>query len=145
MATTDIPLVLVIEDDPPVRALLDDVLQDEGYAVMTVHDGAAALRVLESVQVDLITLDLDLPGLTGDELLHMLERRKLRVPPVIMMTGGTPVPRAVKQLADRVLDKPFDIDDLMRAVRDVLPRPAGRTTGRSRRVGDGGESPVQDA
>ncbi len=145
MATTEIPLVLVIEDDPPVRALLNDVLQDEGYAVMTVHDGASALRVLESVRVDLITLDLDLPGITGDELLYMLERRKLRVPPVVMITSGAPVPRAIRQLAERVLDKPFDIDDLVRTVKELLPRPAGQTSGRSRRVGGDSDTPAHDS
>lgn len=145
MATTEIPLVLVIEDDPPVRALLNDVLQDEGYAVMTVHDGAAALRVLESVRVDLITLDLDLPGITGDELLYMLERRKLRVPPVVMITSGTPVPRAIRQLAERVLDKPFDIDDLVRTVKELLPHPAAQPSARARRVGNGRDVSARDA
>jgi DNA-binding response OmpR family regulator len=75
----------------------------------------------------------------------MVEGQRGCFPSFIRTTAATPVPRAVKQLADRVLDKPFDIDDLMRAVRDVLPRRAGRAPGRSRRVGDGDESPAQDA
>ena len=68
MPTSDTPVVLVVEDDPPVRELLNEVLEDEGYSVVAVHDGATALQVIDSLRVDLITLDLDLPGLSGSEL-----------------------------------------------------------------------------
>src|ERR671917_2189641 len=102
MAATDKPVVLVVEDDPPVRELLDDVLHDEGYEVVAVHDGAIALQVIESLKVDLITLDLDLPGLTGSELLSLLQKRKIKIPPVVVVTGKIPVTHQIKQMAQAI-------------------------------------------
>ena len=126
MATTQKPVVLVIEDDPPVRELLDDVLHDEGYEVVAVHDGSVALQVIESLKVDLITLDLDLPGLTGSDLLSILQKRKVAIPPVVVITAKSPVKRQIKQMAQAVITKPFDIDDLIKVVLDLLPRDLSR-------------------
>lgn len=122
MATIDNPVILVVEDDPPVRDLLDDVLKDEGYAVVAVHDGATALQVITSLRVDLITLDLDLPGLTGSELLQILRTRKVQIPPVVVVTAEKPVRRKVRQMAQAVVLKPFDVDELVREVLRLLPR-----------------------
>ena len=134
MVTSDNPIVLVVEDDPPVRELLDDVLDEEGYEVVAVHDGVMALRVIESLKVDLITLDLDLPGLTGSELLQVLRKRKVKIPPVIVITGQVPVKRQLKQLAQAVIIKPFDVDDLIEAVLNLLPRRQSRVPASSDRV-----------
>lgn len=122
MPTIETPVVLVVEDDPPVRGLLSDVLEGEGYEVVAVHDGSTALQVIASLQVDLITLDLDLPGLSGSDLLDVLRRRKVKVPPVIVVTSTKPVQRRVQQMAQRVINKPFDVDELLQGVLDLLPR-----------------------
>jgi len=135
--TINNPVVLVVEDDPPVRELLDDVLKDEGYAVVAVHDGTAALRVIDSLRVDLITLDLDLPGLTGSELLHMLRVRKVKIPPVVVITGQAPVRRQIKQMAQAVITKPFDVDELIQVVLQLLPeRKGGPTEPHQRSMGE---------
>jgi len=126
MAQADNPVVLVVEDDPPVRELIDDVLREEGYDVVAAHDGASALRVLESLKVDVITLDLDLPGLTGSDFLRLLQRRRVQIPPVIVVTSHTPVGRHVRKMAQSVVAKPFDIDDLVAAIVELLPRPRAR-------------------
>ncbi len=117
------PIVLVVEDDPPVRELIDDVLREEGYEVVGACDGASALRVLESIKVDVITLDLDLPGLTGSDFLRLLQRRKLPIPPVIVVTSHTPVGRQLRKMAQAVIAKPFDIDDLLAKVIEFVPLP----------------------
>ena len=121
MLTSNTPVVLVVEDDPPVRGLLSDVLADEGYQVVAVHDGQAALKVIESLRVDLVTLDLDLPGLSGSELLEVLRKRKAKLPPVVVVTSTKPIQRHIKQMAQSVITKPFDIDELLFAVLDLLP------------------------
>lgn len=139
MAATDKPVVLVIEDDPPVRELLDDVLHDEGYEVVAVHDGTMALQVIESLKVDLITLDLDLPGLTGSDLLNLLHKRKLKMPPVVVVTGKIPVARQVKQMAQSIMMKPFDIDELIEVVLQLLPRDMSKARERYRQRGTGTE------
>jgi DNA-binding response OmpR family regulator len=129
--TIDIPVVLVIEDDPPMRELLDVVLREEGYQVVAVHDGATAIDVLESLKVDLITLDLDLPGLTGSDLLQVLRHRKMAIPPIIIITSYVPVKRSLQKMAQKIIAKPFDIDDLVSAVLQLLPsrlaKPVGGT------------------
>lgn len=132
MAQTDNPVVLVVEDDPPVRELIDEVLREEGYDVVAAHDGASALRVLESLRVDVITLDLDLPGLTGSDFLRILQRRRIQIPPVIVVTSHTPVGRQIRKMAQSVVSKPFDIDDLLSAIVELLPHPRTR---RQRQVG----------
>lgn len=121
MTQGNTPVVLVVEDDPPVRDLLDDVLREEGYSVVTAHNGNVALQTLASLQVDLVTLDLDLPGLSGSELLEVLRNREIKIPPVIVITGEKPVGRQVKQVAQAVITKPFDIDDLIAAALRLLP------------------------
>lgn len=134
MTTTNNPVVLVVEDDPPVRQLLDDVLHDEGYDVVGAHDGQTALRIIESVQVDLITLDLDLPGLTGSELLEVLRKRKVKLPPVIVVTAHAPVKRQIKQLAQAIIHKPFDIDELLSAVLRLLPQHSSAAEAKVRKL-----------
>lgn len=139
MAATEKPVVLVIEDDPPVRELLDDVLHDEGYEVVAVHDGSAALQVIDSLKVDLITLDLDLPGLTGSELLSLLQKRRIKIPPVVVVTGKVPVKRQIKQMAQAVVMKPFDIDELVQAVLELLPRDLPRARERLKQRSTGAD------
>ncbi len=121
MVYTSNPVVLVVEDDPPVRGLIDDVLREEGYDVVVAHDGAIALQVLDSLKVDVITLDLDLPGLTGSDFLRLLQRRKIQIPPVIVVTSHTPVTRQLRKMAQAVLAKPFDIDDLLAKIIEFVP------------------------
>jgi CheY-like chemotaxis protein len=58
-------IILVVEDDPRVRDLLQSVLTDEGYDVMVAENSEQALTTVATVWPDLITLDLDLPGITG--------------------------------------------------------------------------------
>ncbi len=134
MVYTNNPVILVVEDDPPVRGLIDDVLREEGYDVVEAHDGAAALQVLDSLKVDVITLDLDLPGLTGSDFLRLLQRRKIKIPPVIVVTSHTPVTRQLRKMAQAVLAKPFDIDDLLAKIIELVPHLQPDT---QQAVGDG--------
>lgn len=122
MIRPDNLVVLVVEDDPSVRKLLNEVLQEEGYEVVAVPDGSAALGVLESLKIDIMTLDLDLPDLTGSDLLHMLRQRKVKVPPVIVITSYTPVKRHLQRIVQAVLPKPFDVDDLLARVLQLVAR-----------------------
>jgi DNA-binding response OmpR family regulator len=120
-APTNNPVVLVVEDDPPVRELLDDVLHEIGYEVVGVHDVRAALQLVRTIHVDLITLDLDLPGLHGSELLRVLQARARRMPPVIIITSDTPVSHELRDQVQAVVAKPFDVDDLIATIRSLLP------------------------
>lgn len=123
MTPTNNPVVLVIEDDPDVRALLRDVLNEDNYEVVAVHDVRAALQLIRTVRVDLVTLDLDLPGLPGKEFVRMLNERTGTLPPIIVITSEGPVSRAVRAQVQAVVDKPFDVDDLIAKIRALVPMP----------------------
>jgi two-component system, OmpR family, phosphate regulon response regulator PhoB len=121
-------VILVVEDDPLARELLQNVLTDEGYHVMAAATGEQALTTLGTVWPALITLDLDLPGITGDLMLAELRRRdETRAVPVIVVSAKHPIPREVRELAQAVVPKPFDIDELLTVIRDFVPPPARDT------------------
>ncbi|MBI1889387.1 MAG: response regulator [Burkholderiales bacterium] len=115
--------LLIVDDDAGIRTLLADYLEDNGYRVHTAQDGAAMARVLESEQIDLIVLDLNLPGTDGLTLC-----RNLRVGsslPVIMLTArGEPLDRilGLEMGADDYLAKPFEPRELLARIRSVLRR-----------------------
>ena len=110
--------VLVVESDPGVRALLVDLLDDAGYAVMHAERGYQGLQIAERNAPSVALVDHDLPDVSGLELLEHLRRSEAtRRIPVILMSGR------VQQLddgacgADHVLPMPFDIADLLEQVQ----------------------------
>ncbi len=110
--------LLVVEDDPDIRDALAECLADSGFAVTTASDGAAGLECLRAQRIDLVLLDLVMPGMDGQSF--MAELRKLPHAanvPVIVTTGMTAARVAG---ADARLDKPFDIEELLSAVRSCL-------------------------
>ncbi|WP_416424975.1 response regulator [Pseudomonas sp. App30] len=115
--------LLVVDDDPEIRQLLGDYLRDAGYQVTTAADGREMRRRLELNVIDLIVLDVMLPGEDGLSLC-----RELRVTsntPVIMLTArGTLVDRIVglEIGADDYLPKPFDPRELLVRIKVVLRR-----------------------
>lgn len=116
------PSVLVVDDDPEMRALILDVLQQEGYEVVEAKDGAEAVRALRSRDFDIILMDKNMPGPTGLDLLPGLQR----VCPhsrVIMMTAFGDVPsymEAVEKGAAEYLFKPFRMEEMKAAIRKAL-------------------------
>jgi len=117
-----LPSVLVVDDDPEMRALILDVLQHEGYEVVEAKDGAEAVRALRSRDFDIILMDKNMPGPTGLDLLPGLQR----VCPhsrVIMMTAFGDVPsymEAVEKGAAEYLFKPFRMEEMKAAIRKAL-------------------------
>jgi two-component system, OmpR family, phosphate regulon response regulator PhoB len=117
-------VILVVEDDPLARELLANVLTDEGYDVTAAETGEQALTTLGTVWPALITLDLDLPGIAGDVILAELRRRdETRTLPVIVVSAKHPIPRDVRELAQSVVPKPFDIDELLSVIRSFAAPP----------------------
>jgi DNA-binding response OmpR family regulator len=117
-------IILVVEDDPLIRTLLTDVLTDEGYNVVAAETGDQALTVIGTVWPRLITLDLDLPGISGDRILAELRRRdETRELPIVLVTATEPIPPPVRRLAQAIVPKPFDIDRLLTVIRGLVPPP----------------------
>jgi len=116
------PLVLVVDDEPDVRALMRDVLQLSGFRVIE------AGRVLEGVEVarqqhpDVITMDLMLPDLDGFEAIRLLrEQPETRETPVVVLSAIEVEPGDPRALGATVcLTKPFSSADLLGAIRSRL-------------------------
>jgi two-component system OmpR family response regulator len=117
------PRILVVDDDREIRTLLADYLDANGFATRTAADGAAMRIAIASGSIDLVVLDLSLPGEDGLEIC-----RRLRIGsdlPVIMLTArGTPIDRilGLEMGADDYLAKPFEPRELLARIRSVLRR-----------------------
>jgi CheY-like chemotaxis protein len=116
--------ILLAEDDEASRKLYRALLESEGYQVVDVGDGKAALEVLKNRSVDLLVTDVVMPGLTGIEL---LERARELHPElrVIVITGSRAAEIALGALRNRACDyltKPFHLQELADTVREALSR-----------------------
>jgi adenylate cyclase len=104
--------VLVVDDDPVTRSLLSRSLEQEGHQVTTSVDGTRALDVIHAERVDVILLDVLMPGLDGYQVLERLKADpKLRHIPVVMVTAVDDIESAVRCIelgADDYLPKPID-------------------------------------
>jgi len=115
--------ILVVEDDPTLRLVLQDNLRSEGYDVEVAADGVSGVRKTRAIIPDLIVLDLALPDCDGFELLPVL--RQSGQVPIIVLTARTRQAEKLKGLtlgADDYITKPFDPEELLARVRAVLRR-----------------------
>jgi len=119
--------ILIIEDDPLVRQFVELVLSQSGYNVSSVATGDLGLRALRQSKWDLILLDIQLPDMTGVDLLRLLRRYQRTKATVMMMTAKgdlATVREAMDAGADGYLVKPFTPDALTKRVESMLnPRP----------------------
>ena len=114
--------VLVVDDEEAIRRTVSDILSDEGYRPLAASEGSAALRLLEREGVDLVLLDVAMPGRDGLEVLAELRQRNPGLP-VIMMSGHGTVEtavRATKLGAHDFLEKPLTYDKLVLVVQNTL-------------------------
>ena len=128
------PQVLVVDDDPAMRALLTEYLGQYGFRVNGVPDGQSMRRALKDTVVDVIVLDLKLPSEDGMSIAREL-RAKSDIP-IVMITGRQAAADRIIGLelgADDYLTKPFDPRELLARIRAVLRRAhAFRETGDER-------------
>lgn len=113
--------ILAIDDELSIRESYRMILSDT-YRVYLAQDGATGLQILSEKHVDLILLDLTMPGMTGMDFLEQLDNRGEMVP-VLIVTGSNTVDIAVKAMkkgAREFVIKPFDVDDLMTLVERTL-------------------------
>jgi DNA-binding response OmpR family regulator len=129
MTSTAAPaLVLVAEDDPDLRALVEVVLQSAGYRAVTVASGAAALETATTELPCLMVLDVMMPGLSGLEVCRAVRARASTAGcPILLMSSHTApddVAAGLAAGADDYLPKPFSPTELLRRVRRLLPTAA---------------------
>lgn len=130
--------ILVVEDAAEVLRVLERVLSEQGYDVLTATDGETGLRLAIDRRPDLVILDIGLPGRNGYDIARELRTRAL-TSPVLMLTGRDAVADKVAGLdagADDYVAKPFDQDELLARVRALLRRSAIQSGQAMIRVGD---------
>jgi DNA-binding response OmpR family regulator len=123
---TSTPHILVVEDDPSVRGLLQTLLSAEGYDVATASDGLAGLVKASTRRPALILLDLMMPDLGGLRVIEELESDPaLAGVPIIVVTGKIDaVPGLAAQLGEAsVFAKPFGVAELLARVAEVTGGP----------------------
>jgi len=112
--------VLVVEDDPGVRALMAELLADAGYTVLEATRGAGGLQLAEECSPSLVVVNHVLPDMSGLDMLEQLRRRRLtRDIPVVLVSGRFQQLGAANSAADRVLPLPFDINVLLMHVEQL--------------------------
>ena len=122
--------ILVVDDEVPIAEFIAAVLEEEGYPVRIVHDGASALLQIIERPPCLVLLDVAMPVMVGDELLRYLRRKGFADLPVIIMTAGLHPEIYLSQGANDVLPKPFDMEVLLdKVARYMPPADRGRTLG----------------
>lgn len=119
------PRVLIVDDDREIRTLLADYLEGHGLSAAAVADGPAMRKALDTARVDLIVLDLTLPGEDGLSLCRTLRARS-NVPVIMLTARGEPLDRilGLEMGADDYLPKPFEPRELLARIRSVLRRSA---------------------
>lgn len=135
--------ILIVDDDREIRSLLADYLESHGYASQVAADGHAMWAVLDKHPIDLLVLDLNLPGDDGLSLCRNL-RAKSNLPVIMLTARGEPLDRilGLEMGADDYLPKPFEPRELLARIRSVLrrtqinPHQHGDSTPQKMRFGD---------
>jgi two-component system NtrC family response regulator len=118
--------VLIVDDEKNYLIVLEDLLSDEGYTVLTASSAAEALELIQTNAVDTVLSDIKMPGMTGIELLDKINSMDPDLP-VVLMTAYAEVDQAVSAMKKGALDhiqKPFDNSDVKRAVARGLEKRA---------------------
>lgn len=117
------PTALIVEDDPAVVTAMVEALEEASFEVSVAGDGDAAMRAVEALPIDLVLLDLHLPGVDGFEVCRQIRRRS--EVPIVMVTARADADDIVTGLdlgADDYIVKPFDASVLVARARAVLRR-----------------------
>lgn len=112
--------VLIVDDEPNILDLLRDVLEDEGFTVITAMNGAAALYQIQRTPVALVVTDFMMPFVSGIDLARQL-RRNPQTASIPLMLMSAAMPEHLDDIFAAVIHKPFEVDRVVRLVRQLLP------------------------
>jgi DNA-binding NtrC family response regulator len=122
--------ILVVDDELGIRALLSEILADEGHTIELAENAAQARACRERLRPDLVLLDIWMPDVDGITLLKEWGASAMLTMPVIMMSGHGTIDTAVEATkfgAMAFLEKPITLQKLLRAVEQGLAKPASRS------------------
>jgi len=122
--------LLIVDDDKEICALLSQFMTQHGYRVSVAHEGRTMMLALESARIDLVVLDVMLPGESGLSLCRRV-RASASIPIIMLTAVGSETDRIVglEMGADDYLPKPFNSRELLARVRAVLRRAGGAGAG----------------
>jgi DNA-binding response OmpR family regulator len=116
--------ILVVDDDPSVLEMLTRVLNGENYLALAAASGPDALKIAAATQIDLVLLDLNMPGQSGWETFESLAAGHPLVPVIIMAARSTQLLAAMTSGAGALLEKPLDFPKLLQTISNLLAEPA---------------------
>jgi DNA-binding response OmpR family regulator len=126
--------LLVVDDDVELCRELSDMLRDEGYAVDVLNDPVKGLAAVQDPKYRAIMLDLKMPGLSGYDILESLREKGVKTPVIIITgnpldgvgpdkTGADARQRRLMEMADAVMNKPFDVPALLSSLKKLARTP----------------------
>jgi two-component system chemotaxis response regulator CheY len=120
--SSDTRLVLIVEDEEPIREVIRDVLEDRGFRVKAAPNGAEALRMLDTLRPDVLVLDLLMPVMHGwDFMESYVAKTDGQAIPIVVVSVNPALPRSFNRFGVRqVVPKPFDVDVLIDAVEQAI-------------------------
>ncbi|MBM7645387.1 two-component system response regulator (stage 0 sporulation protein F) [Scopulibacillus daqui] len=115
--------ILIVDDQFGIRILLNEIFQKEGYKTYTAGNGVQALDIVEKEEPKLVILDMKIPGMDGLEILKRIKAKNSGIKVIIMTAYGEldMIQEAIDNGAITHFAKPFDIDDVLKAVQKELP------------------------
>lgn len=117
---------MVCDDDQGILEMMEIILEDSGYRVVAEQNSLNLYRLIEQEKPALLLLDLWMPVLSGDQvLLHLRSNPNTHELPVIVLSASTNGPKIAREAgANGYVAKPFDIDDLLNCIDNLLTVPA---------------------
>ncbi len=117
-------VILIVEDDPNIRLGLEDNLNLEGYQVLTAPDGINGLKSAMENEIDLLILDIMLPGINGYEICRKVKVEKPELPVIMLTARGSEMDKVagLDIGADDYITKPFSLPELLARVRAAFRR-----------------------
>ena len=116
--------ILLVDDDPTVRDSLNDVLVSEGYVVIAAENGQQALDLVDKSLVDLVLLDLNMPGKNGWDTFERLTAEHPLIPIIIATARPNQLFTALNSGVGALMEKPMDIPTLLRTMDKLLAESA---------------------
>lgn len=116
--------ILVVDDDPTIRSVLEALLEDEGFETVLAVNGRDAVESVERERPALILMDLMMPIMSGvDAVRHLKSDDSTADIPIIAMSAGFILRESIDELlADSIISKPFDLDALIANIHSTLRR-----------------------
>ena len=120
--------ILIIDDEDYVRELLQDILETEGFEVVTATNGRDALAIYDGKKFDAVFTDVGLPGMSGWELARAIRERSRQIPIAVITGWGEAVGSTEQKEAqvDWVVAKPFTVDRILEIAHDVSLSKSGK-------------------